>query len=280
MSVTTFSFIDAAANTQGILTHFQNNGFVILENVLTPDEVEYYVDLFDRDRQKWGSPNFWHPFGTYQTRNCHALVTSPEFDQLLRHAKILPLVEFLMGGPTCFSELCLRHMTPYNGTPNQSFHRDRPHWEEHPLRMDYMQLMVYLTDVNQETHCFSLSPESVNTPILDMSDQLDRNGIVDCHGVAGTVVLFNNAVLHTATVRVTKHERKTVQAYYGHRSRPFLSNCSIIPPKFCYYHPVQETRDFYGNLNDTTRMFLSAFKSEQDESKIFESVTSSTHCGT
>ena len=126
---------------------------------------------------------------------------------------------------------------------------------------------VYLTNVNQETHCFSISPESVNTPILDTADQLDRNGIVDCHGAAGTVVLFNNAVLHTATVRVTKHERKTVQAYYGHRSRPFLSNCSIIPPKFCDDHPDQETRDFYGNLNDTTRMFLSAFKSEQEENK-------------
>ena len=48
--------------------------------------------------------------------------------------------------------------------------------------MDYMQLMVYLTDVNQETHCFSLSPESANAPILNTAGQLDRNGIVDCHG--------------------------------------------------------------------------------------------------
>ena len=98
--------------------------------------------------------------------------------------------------------------------------------------MDYMQLMVYLTDVNQETHCFSLSPESANAPILNTVGQLDRNGIVDCQGVAGTVVLFYIAALHTITVRVTKHERKTVQAYYGHRSRTFLRNCSIIPPKF------------------------------------------------
>ena len=123
-------------------------------------------------------------------------------------------------------------MTPYNGEPNQSFHRDRSHGEKHPLRMDYMQLMVYLPDVNQETRCFSLSPESANAPILNTAGQLDRNGFVDCHGVAGTVVLFYIAVLHTATVRVTKHERKTVQAYYGHRSRTFLRNCSIIPPKF------------------------------------------------
>jgi len=70
-----------------------------------------------------------------------------------------------------------------------------------------MQLTVYLTDVNQETHCFSLSPESANALTLDTAGQLDRNGIIDCHGVAGTVVLFNIAAPHTATVRVTKHER-------------------------------------------------------------------------
>ena len=148
MSVTTFSFADGVVNTQEILSYFQENGFVILEEVLTSDEIKYYVDLFNQDRQKWGDlAVLWHPFGEYQTRNCHALVSSPEFDKLLRHENILPVIEFLMEGKTCFSELCLRHMTPYNGEPNQSFHRDRPHWEEHPLRMDYLQLMVYLTNV-------------------------------------------------------------------------------------------------------------------------------------
>ena len=150
-------------------------------------------------------------------------------------------------------------MASYDGEPHQRFHRDRPHWEDHPLRMDYIQLMLYLTDVDENTHCFSLSPESVNNPILDTEAQLDRDGIVDFHGPAGTVVLFNISLLHTATVRVTQQERKTVQAYYGHRSRPFLSNCSVIPPRFWRHDPDPEVRAFYGNLNGTTEVFLSAF---------------------
>ena len=52
MSVTTFSFADGVVNTQEILSYFQENGFVILEEVLTSDEIKYYVDLFDQDRQK------------------------------------------------------------------------------------------------------------------------------------------------------------------------------------------------------------------------------------
>ncbi|SVB75599.1 uncharacterized protein METZ01_LOCUS228453, partial [marine metagenome] len=59
---------------------------------------------------------------------------------------------------------------------------------------------------------------------------------------------------------------------YGHHSCPFLSNCSIIPPKFWYYHPDQKTLELYGNLNDTTRIFLTAFESERNESTIVESV--------
>ena len=65
MSVTLFSFFDGVVNTQEILTHFLENGFVIPENALTPNEVKYYVDLFDQDRQKWGRPNLWYPIGTY-----------------------------------------------------------------------------------------------------------------------------------------------------------------------------------------------------------------------
>ena len=133
------------------------------------------------------------------------------------------------------------------------------HWENHPLRMDYIQLMLYLTDVDKNTHCFSISPESVNNPILDREAQLERDGALDFHGPAGTVVLFNIALLHTATLRTTQRERKTVQAYYGHRFRPFLSNCSVIPPRFWRNDPEPEVRAFYGNLNNTSRVFLSAF---------------------
>jgi len=111
-----------------------------------------------------------------------------------------------MGGLVCFSDMCLRHMAPYNGEPHQNFHPDRPHWENHPLRMDYMQLMLYLTDVDDSTHCFSISPESMNNVILDRESQLKRAGSVDFHGPAGTVVLFNIALLHTATVRTTQKE--------------------------------------------------------------------------
>ena len=252
------SWTTTRSNRITTLQHFRENGYVVLENALTPDEITRYTELFDRDRSEHGRPNLWHPFA-HQMRNCNPLVTTPEFDELIRHPNIMPVIELLMGGPVCFSEICLRYMEPNDGETEQRFHRDRPHWVEHPLRMDYIQSVVYLTDLDETTHCFSISPESVDEPILDTEEQLERNGIFHFHAPAGTVALINIAVLHAATVRVTDKERKTVQTYYGHQSRPYLSNCSVIPPRFFRHHPDPQVRAFYGKLNKTTETFIAAF---------------------
>ena len=60
--------------------------------------------------------------------------------------------------------------------------------------------------------------------------------------------LCNFSVLHTATVHVTRKERKTAQIYYGHRDRPFMVNDSLIPVDFWRDHSDVEVRAFYGIL--------------------------------
>lgn len=237
---------------------FAQNGFVNLGQLLDATEVAYFHDLFEQDRKT--HPYFWHPYGHHQHANYDALITTPKFDELIRHPKIMPTIEELMGGPTCFGEIGLRWMGPYTGQFHQSWHRDKPHWPEHPLRMDYIQLMVYLSDVNENTHCFSISPEALDQPILKEKDaQLARGGVYDLHGPAGTCALFNVSVLHTATTRPTQAIRKTVQIYYGHRQRPYLANDSAIPATLWRDHPDAETRGFYGVLNQRTRTMMAAF---------------------
>lgn len=237
---------------------FAQTGYTALGQVLSGDELQRAVQLFDHDRSAsgWSWRNNAHH---HQTINCDALVTSPAFDGLIRHPAILPVVDTLMGAPTCFSEICIRHMASFDGEPFRTWHRDRPRWDAHPLRMDYIQLMLYLTDVDEGTHCFSLSPERADAPQLDKDEQLAAGGIVDLHGPAGSAFLFNITVLHAATVRVTTAERKSVQVYYGHRDRPALSNDSTIPATL-WRHGDDDTRAFYGKLNDKTRRYASAFE--------------------
>lgn len=234
---------------------FRGHGYVVLPT-LSREELAELVEIYDRDRREFAWN--WRLFGSHQFIHCDALVTSPVIDRAIRHPRILPAVERLMGGPVCFSEICLRHMAEHAGKFTQSWHRDRPHRDDHPFRMDYIQAMIYLTDVTPETHCFSISPEAADAPVLRQEEQLAQRGTVDFHGPAGTVVLFNVAVLHTATVRPTKLERKTIQTYYGHRDRPHLSEDSLIPATLWRDHHDPETRAFYGNLNVKTRLYHAA----------------------
>jgi len=237
---------------------FAANGFLNLGAVLDQDETAYFEAMFDDDRRK--HPCFWHAYGHHQHANYDALVSSPQFDELIRHPRLLPSIEELMGGPVCFGEIGLRSMGPYAGTLHRDWHRDRAHWQDHPLRMDYLQLVVYFRDVNAGTHCLSLSPESIADPVLDdEAAQLARGGVHDLHGPAGTCALFNVSVLHTATTRPTQQIRKTAQIYYGHRHRAPLANDSAIPATFWRDSPDAETRAFYGVLNDRTRLYLKAF---------------------
>jgi hypothetical protein len=244
---------------------FAANGFVNLGKLLDDEDVARFVAMFDDDRRR--CPNFWAPYGYQQDANYDALVSSPEIDDLIRHPRILPHVEALMGGPVCFSEIGLRWMPGYEGAVHQQWHRDKPHWQDHPLRVDYIQLVVYLSDVDAGTHCFSLSPESLDDPVLeDAEAQLARGGQYHLEGPAGTCALFNVSVLHTATVRPTPagRERKTAQIYYGHRDRRYLADDSAIPAALWRDHPDAETRAFYGVLNERTRLWLTAFPGETD----------------
>jgi len=237
---------------------FKLNGYVLPTGLLSNKEILRFVDIFDRDRSDHRYR--WHPYGYHQSANYDALVTTPEFDEIVRQTRVYSAIEELMGGPTSFGEIGARHMSEFSGDLHRSWHRDRRHWPEHAYRMDYIQFMLYLTDVDEGSHCFSLSPESIDEPILKKKeDQLSRGGIVDIHGPAGTVCLFNVSVLHTATTRTTSRERKTVQTYYGHRDRGPLANDSVIPPRFWKFDADPETRAFYGNLNAVTRAYAESF---------------------
>ena len=247
---------------------FREHGYLELGKLLTDEELQHYLELYDRDRQSgqccWHlTPGLGREANTGsgpsdQTINLDALVSSPEFDALVRHPRVLPLVGALMGGPLCFSEILLRYVVANDGQPSTGWHRDKPHWLDHPLRMDFMQLTVYLTDVDETTNCLTLSPESVSEPLLDQGAQVERDGIHEVYGPAGTAVIWNSSLWHGLTVKPTLRGRKSVQIYYGHRDRPYLSNQSVIPVTLWRDHPDPEVRAFYSNFNDRTRVYMAA----------------------
>ena len=85
-------------------------GIANLGQILQNEELTAWRDTFDADRKQF--PYFWRHYGHHQNANYDALITTPQFDELIRHPRILPVIEDLMGGPVCFGEIGLRYMPP------------------------------------------------------------------------------------------------------------------------------------------------------------------------
>ena len=226
---------------------FRANGYLVLGKVLSDGEVTRFVRDFDRNHGECAY--LWRYLGTdtHQTGNCDALPSWVELDDIVRHRLILPVVHELMDDTLSILEVSARHMDIHPGPVKvaQQWHRDTPHLESHPLRMDYIQAMVYLTDVSEGSHCFTISPESVDDPVLDRDEQLSYRGMKYLHGPAGTVILFNASVMHTATVRATPFERKTIQIYYCHRDAKLGKLDMIIPAKLWRDHSDPAAGELY-----------------------------------
>lgn len=235
---------------------FRANSYVALPDLLTPEQVAALNAAMDRDREQ--NRFMWFCEG-HPDYNCNLLLTEPLFEITIRHPTVLALVERLMGGPICFEELSVRHTGPSDTARPTGWHRDRPHWPEHPLHLDYPQVIYYLTDVDEGTHCFTISPEPADGEVLEKEAQIERGGTVYFHGRAGSAILFNAAVLHGVTIRKSKRHRRIVQVYYGHPHRSCLSEVTLIPPRLWRDHPDPEARRFYGKLNRYNRVMHAAF---------------------
>ncbi len=251
------------------LEFFKVNGYLVLDQFLSDDETARFLDVFERQQRDYG--RFWTNNGIWQTQYCQSLLTAPEFDDIIRHKNVMEPLQALMGGEVSFGQMCLNNMAPYKDEPvagmrtwdgavGRRWHRDggsqHPYmFREHPLRIGFMRLQLFLTDVDDTTHGFSISPQSIDQEIMSIDDHLAANGFHDIHGRAGAAVLFNISSIHTVLVQPTQAERKTVGIYYGHRNRRYHSDASYFPPAFWRDHPDEETRGFYGVVNDMSRRF-------------------------
>jgi hypothetical protein len=206
------------ASTAAMVEHFASHGFAHLgtqaDPLLSAVELARFTELFDESRE---NGEFWEGYYDYQTRNCEPLRSNIAWDELLRHPKIVAGAEAILGGPVALGEACLRYMPPQTSQSMQRWHRDTPHALRRPHRCGFVHLMLYLSDVDGSSPCWSISPEASNEPVLNTPEQLKRGGVYDLHGPAGTAAFFNLSVLHAATVRPCERGRKSVQVYYGHR---------------------------------------------------------------
>jgi hypothetical protein len=191
---------------------FVENGYCVVEDVLTPREIEEcyaaakaelveYPEDFrllgkSRDGGPIGESGRWQSPSICHHTDC--------FDCLFDHPKILPLVKRLMGPDVCSTghgsvgiRAAVHEPAPRRGEewpegtgaiapwPDgenilwQMWHREQGgHFlPSHPLCIHSLQIRVQLNDTDKTGHTFSTVPESVaQKKNLPWIPQLDKNG--------------------------------------------------------------------------------------------------------
>jgi hypothetical protein len=259
------------------LKHFKENGYVVLHGALTPEEVERVNDGIDADAR--AHPEEW----VMRPRPGHDAVgqSAPELlhrtealDGVIHHPLAVPLVRSILGEGVQVSglsfmrrEACLADPPDEldGGDPtvlSRQWHREDSGNVEGADKNDYftpaIQIIYYLDDVDETTHCTTLIPERAETkrslPKATEGDlRIDdretsyvdpdkprwmdafgrenprRIGGVNVFGKAGTAVVFNNANWHCGTIRRTEQIRRTVHVRYR-QPEPVSSRHAIVDP--------------------------------------------------
>lgn len=208
-----------------LLEEFHREGFLVLRGVLSPDEVATVLAGVQR---AFGGP----PDGYGETIRVRMFERGPEFEALIDHPNIIPLIEAILG-PDC-------HLIAQNALrtgPNQSvasvFHCDEtvrfpiPEGVELdpriPMPVFVVNLNIYLVDVDEELGPTELVPGSHRAgrnPVPDINGNVEYKGRkpVMATGKAGDVVLWHDQTWHRGTPNRSQDRIRWVQqGAYGKR---------------------------------------------------------------
>lgn len=269
-----------------LLRFFADNGYVVVHDALTDQEVAAVNDGIDADRA--AHPQHWEPrpVGSgHLAVGCDApelLHRTEALDGLAYHPSIVPLVRRILGQGAQLSGLTYLRREPCTTPPpadldggdplclTRLWHREDSGNVEGAEMNDFfvpaVQVIFYMDDVDAESHCFSIIPESAETKRklpktstgstgwgsrdrLRIDDaevgyvdperpvwmdafgrELPRRiGRVDIHARAGAAVVFNNSSYHCGTIRQTQRQRRTLHVRYR-QPEPVGSRHALKPP--------------------------------------------------
>jgi hypothetical protein len=110
--------------TSEALAFFKENGYVVIPDALTADEVAFLNAWVDRDMA--AHPDDWHSSKTPPRGHAHPLMESPELDLFVQHPSTFPLMREILGEEIRFGQFDFRDVPPgVENIPGQNLHGDR-----------------------------------------------------------------------------------------------------------------------------------------------------------
>ena len=210
------------------------NGFLRVENALTPEQVEVQrrrvYELIEMEGEDAG-------LEVHKEEGADRLgdlVNKDDiFDICFTHPKLLASIRHIVGGDFRMGALNARNVHP--GYGHQAFHQDsgKP---GSPGNYEYVNSIYFLVDFTEENGPTRVVPGSHSRGELAseaMDDPTDEHpDEVHLTGKAGTAYIFNAHLWHGGTINRSDGNRPAVFAYFGRRDvPPYIDQRKYIRPE-------------------------------------------------
>jgi hypothetical protein len=240
-----------------ILAHYKENGFAVIPNALSQEELDMLNRLLDEELEK--HPENWHKPIDGVIGTGSLLMKYPlEMDRFIRHRTIFPLIQEILRGEARFAQFDFRDVSMERA--NQSgmkWHRDiswygtvggKIYDPDNPYISTYACAIYYLKDVHECCPAFCIVPNSHPYSTLEEAKEKlgDRYREIPIRGKAGTAVLYNITTFHTRINGKPEctHGRRTMHNYHARASSMPLTDWQTIPEVLALSED-DETRIFY-----------------------------------
>jgi ectoine hydroxylase len=228
------------------LQHYDQHGYMVLDNILTPEEVKQLQVAATDLRQKFADSDMPETIKEPESQAVRSVFNLPAhcpiFDQLTRHSKLVELAEFILDSKVYLHQSRLNYKPGFRGKEFY-WHSDFETWhiEDGMPEMRALSCSVLLTDNHayngplmvipashrmyvgcvgetpDENYRHSLRQQQIGTPCeIALSTLSDLGGgIHPITGAAGTIVLFDCNLLHGSAGNISPDSRSNAFFVYN-----------------------------------------------------------------
>ena len=239
--------------SEGQIAHYQENGYLILRNILSPDEA---IEL-RRSVQEQALYNSYPPSLKYPDPGKYTIsgnkMAEPGLAAIAEHQAVVDAVEGLLGGRAYLTAYVAYVRT--QGTKGAAgAHHDYKRWRPVGSSMNWLFAIIPLTDFDSEYGPFLVAPGSHKlTHVIDEGahiwdltppDPTQLAPFIDPELKAGDLLLANGHTWHKAPSGSASEDRCGIFSKY----------CAIDAPPAAGYYPYN--RAAFDSLSDAGKRLL------------------------
>ena len=213
------------------LQQFDDDGFILIEEALTPGEIDDLLEIADEFYERYRRERDLGPHEAFQMRNIVA--RDERFIRLMDHPAMLPVVVDVLGYNIQLRTSHLDVRPPQEiatqrlGAADGFFpwHADQPDygWPGIDGVVPYMEMKIgyYLTDLTEHNSgaiCVARGSHRCSPWINRNGERIvDPDRVVEVNVRPGTAMVWRTALYHCLTPNLASHPRKCL--YYGYQHR-------------------------------------------------------------